>query len=79
MQQEKRKRLILDTLSGQESITVQEIVNKCNVSEITARRDLIFLESKNLIIRTHGGALKSKNTENLFNYILKINKTPNKN
>jgi DeoR family fructose operon transcriptional repressor len=73
MQQEARNRIILKMLSSQESITVHEIVEKCNVSEITARRDLISLESKNLIIRTHGGALRSKATESLFNYNLKIN------
>jgi DeoR family fructose operon transcriptional repressor len=61
-------------LSSQETITVHEIVRKCNVSEITTRRDLILLESKNLIIRTHGGVLRSNATEDLFNYNLKINK-----
>jgi len=72
MQQERRKKIILDMLNSQESISVQEIVEKCNVSEITARRDLISLESRNLIIRTHGGAIKTKVTDNLFNYNLKI-------
>lgn len=60
-------------LNSQESIKVQEIAEKCDVSVITARRDLILLESKNLIIRTHGGALKSRATNDLFNYNLKIN------
>jgi DeoR family fructose operon transcriptional repressor len=73
MQPEKRKRIILDMLSNQESVSVQEIVEKCFVSEITARRDLTNLENKNLIVRTHGGAIKSKSIENLFNYDLKIN------
>ncbi len=73
MQLEKRKRIILDMLSSQETVTVQEIVEKCFVSEITARRDLVNLETKNLIIRTHGGAMKSKAIDTLFNYDLKIN------
>jgi DeoR family fructose operon transcriptional repressor len=73
MQQEKRMRIILDMINSKDSLSVHEIVEKCNVSEITVRRDLTLLESKNLIIRTHGGAVKSKATENLFNYELKIN------
>ncbi len=73
MYQEKRKRIILDMLNNQDSISIQEIVEKCNVSEITARRDLALLASKNLVIRTHGGAVKSKTIDNLFNYDLKVN------
>jgi DeoR family fructose operon transcriptional repressor len=60
-------------LDNQESISVQDIAEKCDVSEITVRRDFVNLESKNLIIRTHGGALKSKSIDTLFNYDLKIN------
>ena len=78
MQQEKRKRIILDMINNKESVSVQEIVGKCNVSEITVRRDLSLLESKNLIIRTHGGAVKSKAADNLFNYELKINQNTGK-
>lgn len=74
MLKEARHKIILNMLSSQETITVHEIVRKCNVSEITTRRDLILLESKNLIIRTHGGVLRSNATEDLFNYNLKINK-----
>jgi DeoR family fructose operon transcriptional repressor len=73
MQKEKRKRIILDMINSKDTLSVQEIVEKCNVSEITVRRDLALLESKNLIIRTHGGAVKSKTIDNLFNYEIKIN------
>jgi DeoR family transcriptional regulator, fructose operon transcriptional repressor len=73
MQQERRHRVILEMINNQDFLSVHEIVTKCNASEITARRDLALLESKNLIIRTHGGAVKSKATDNLFNYNLKIN------
>jgi DeoR family fructose operon transcriptional repressor len=48
-------------------------MKKCNVSEITIRRDLAELESKGLLIRTHGGAIKSKAADMLFTYDLKIN------
>lgn len=60
-------------LNNHDSVSIHDIVERCNVSEITVRRDLALLESKNLIIRTHGGAVKSKAVENLFNYNLKIN------
>jgi DeoR family fructose operon transcriptional repressor len=73
VKQERRKKIILEMLNTRDSVSIHEIVERCNVSEITARRDLALLESKNLIIRTHGGAVKSKATDNLFNYNLKIN------
>jgi DeoR family fructose operon transcriptional repressor len=72
VQAEKRKKIILEMLNTHDSVSIHEIVERCNVSEITARRDLALLESKNLIIRTHGGAVKSKVVEDLFNYELKI-------
>jgi len=72
MIQEERKRYILEMLNDKESVTVQEIVKKCNVSEITVRRDLEALALKNLIIRTHGGAIKTQTIDHLFNYDLRI-------
>lgn len=48
-------------------------MERCKVSEITIRRDLIRLESKGLLIRTHGGAVKSRATDMLFSYELKVN------
>jgi DeoR family fructose operon transcriptional repressor len=73
MYSEERKKIILEMLSNQESVSVKEIGEECFVSEITVRRDLINLEAKNLIIRTHGGAMKSKVIDTLFNYDLKVN------
>jgi DeoR family fructose operon transcriptional repressor len=73
VQQEKRKKIILEMLNTHDSVSIHDIVERCNVSEITARRDLALLEFQNLIIRTHGGAVKSKVVESLFNYNLKIN------
>lgn len=49
-----------------------EIMEQCKVSEITIRRDLIKLESKGLLVRTHGGAVKSRATDMLFSYDLKV-------
>ncbi len=70
---ELRKEIILDTLNINGILYTHEIMKKCNVSEITIRRDLTELEAKGLLIRTHGGAIKSKAADMLFTYDLKIN------
>ena len=74
---ELRKEVILNTLNENGVLDTHEIMKKCNVSEITIRRDLTELEAKGLLIRTHGGAIKSKVTEMLFTYDLKINQNRN--
>ncbi len=53
-----RKRKILEFLSQNEEMEVTEMAKYLEVSDITIRRDLIDLESKGLLIRTHGGAVK---------------------
>lgn len=73
MNSELRKKVILDRLNGQGSITTQEAMNLCGISEITVRRDLTGLEAKGLLVRTHGGAVQSKAGSQLFTYDLKIN------
>ncbi len=73
MNPEFRKKFILNTLNEQGVISTQEVMMQCKVSEITIRRDLAELETKGLLIRTHGGAVKSKAGDQLFTYDLKIN------
>jgi len=73
MMSELRKEFIINTLNENGVVHTLEIMKICNVSEITIRRDLTELESKGLLIRTHGGAVKSKATDMLFSYDLKIN------
>jgi DeoR family fructose operon transcriptional repressor len=68
-----RKEYILSTLNDTGVLQTNEIIKQCKVSELTIRRDLIKLESKGLLIRTHGGAVKSKASDILFNYEYKIN------
>lgn len=68
MKQELRKKFILNHLDKYDSITVQNIVDKYKVSEITARRDLGMLESSGLLIRTHGGAIRSEITNGMFGF-----------
>lgn len=68
MTQELRIKFILSHLVKVESITIQDIVDKWKVSEITARRDLNTLEKKGLLIRTHGGAIKSETASGMFGF-----------
>ena len=53
-----RQNKILKLLEETGSVTLHELVNFCDVSEATIRRDLTNLEEKNLLYRTHGGAVK---------------------
>jgi DeoR family fructose operon transcriptional repressor len=64
---ELRKEIILNTLNDKGILYTHAIMKKCNVS------DLAELESKGLLIRTHGGAIKSKAADMLFTYDLRIN------
>jgi len=72
MTQELRIKYILNHLIKVESITIQDIVEKCDVSEITARRDLNTLEKRGLLIRTHGGAIKSEVPNGTFGFDKKL-------
>ena len=45
-------------LDKEGSLSLRELMEHCNVSEATIRRDLTNLEDKNLLYRTHGGAMK---------------------
>ena len=68
-----RKEFLLNTINETGILYTNEIMKQCNVSEITIRRDLIELESKGLLVRTHGGAVKSIATDMMFSYEHKIN------
>jgi DeoR/GlpR family transcriptional regulator of sugar metabolism len=55
-----RQMHILDTLSKQSEVNVQELVERFGVSSMTIRRDLAMLEEKAQLTRTHGGAVLSR-------------------
>jgi DeoR family fructose operon transcriptional repressor len=59
MKQRQRIQFILDKIKQDRQVGVQDIVQAFQVSEITARRDLMGLEQKGLLLRTHGGAVHS--------------------
>ena len=68
-----RRELILNTLNENGVLHTQDIIERCDVSDITIRRDLAELEAKGLLIRTHGGAIKSQAIDKLFTYAEKMN------
>lgn len=54
---EPRQQAILDLLNSGGHAVVSALARRLDVSEMTIRRDLRFLESRGLAVRVHGGAL----------------------
>lgn len=52
-----RRRLILEALHQQKQVDVVQLSRRFGVSEVTIRKDLRYLERKNLLIRSRGGAM----------------------
>ena len=52
-----RHEYILDTLRKQSSVSVTSFASQLNVSEVTIRKDLSYLESLNMLYRAHGCAI----------------------
>jgi DeoR family transcriptional regulator, aga operon transcriptional repressor len=55
---EERRRRILELLDGQERATVEELVARFRVTAVTIRGDLDALADAGSLVRSHGGALK---------------------
>jgi len=54
--QQVRHRLILQILNDHREHKIEELVERTGVSLNTVRRDLDYLDSENLVVRTNGGA-----------------------
>ena len=54
---EERRQHILSLIQKHGRVLVDELSNSLDLSKITIRKDLDYLESKDLLVRTHGGAL----------------------
>ncbi len=54
-----RQNTLLKLLDSNEQTTVKELSEKLNVSSVTIRQDLNFLESQGLLKRVHGGAVRN--------------------
>jgi len=55
-----RKRRIMELLEAEESVEVADLTKLFSISKVTARTDLDDLESKGLLVRTHGGAVMAE-------------------
>ena len=56
-----RRNAIQQIVAENEKVDVSELARKFNVSEVTIRKDLVFLEKSGIVIRTHGGAVARDN------------------
>jgi DeoR/GlpR family transcriptional regulator of sugar metabolism len=54
-----REELILSLVHQQGVVSVHDLADACDVTEVTIRRDLTKLEARHLLRRTHGGALRA--------------------
>lgn len=54
---EERRQKIVEVIKAQEVCSVEELSQMLNVSLVTIRKDLDFLEKENIVIRTFGGAM----------------------
>jgi DeoR family transcriptional regulator of aga operon len=55
-----RRNKIIDKLETDNQVLVSELSNEFNVSEVTIRNDLAYLEEKGIMHRTHGGGIKQR-------------------
>ena len=58
---EERLLLIVEIVNQMGKVTVGELSERLDVSSVTIRRDLERLEEKELLVRTHGGAMSAIN------------------
>lgn len=56
---EQRRRIILDELEHRESLSVAELSERFQVSDMTIRRDLDALSAQSLLRKVHGGAVRA--------------------
>ncbi len=56
---ENRNTFILKKINEEGKVSVTELANELNVSEMTIRRDLIELEAEHLLKRVYGGAISA--------------------
>lgn len=56
-----RRRAILEQVKESGEVLITDLSKQFNVSEVTIRNDLEYLERKNLVMRARGGAINSEN------------------
>ena len=78
MEKQARIKYILQVIDKKGRIAIDDIVARCNISQITARRDLEQLAGKGYIIRTHGGAIKDESFSHLFSFVRRMDNKSDK-
>lgn len=78
MDQELRKKRILQELDRHEFINLQDLVKEFGVSEMTVRRDLNDLERLGLLIRKYGGAVRTEAIDTLFSFSRRVERNSEK-
>ena len=56
---EERREKICELVNERKTVRVSELRDLLDASEVTIRRDLEELHKKNMLVRTHGGAVAS--------------------
>jgi DeoR family fructose operon transcriptional repressor len=69
-----REKFILNTLDKYGEIFVNKIVERFDVSGMTARRDIAKLAQQGFLLRTHGGAIKNDPLSNMFSFSRRIDR-----
>jgi len=67
---DERRQHLINKIQKEGRVLVSELSEALGISRITIRKDLDYLESKGLVLRTHGGAL-SPNGSSLLDQTLK--------
>ncbi len=67
-----RQERILDYLSKQRVLSVQQLAADCHVSIETIRKDLAALSAKDLVVRVHGGVGLSNAVPDSFNHLIRL-------
>ncbi len=66
MYREERLRMILDIISKEKTIVVQDLAERFNLSPASIRLDLAELHDRGLVYRTHGGAIIPSEAQSIF-------------
>jgi DeoR/GlpR family transcriptional regulator of sugar metabolism len=69
-----RRKKILELVEKQSSISVAEMCEKMDVSEMTIRRDLSMLSNQGLLQRVHGGAVSRRGRSYEPPYLMRSSK-----
>lgn len=71
-----RHNTILKTIERLRTVSVQELKERLDVSDVTIRKDLSFLEEQGLILRTHGGARLAQDANRMHTLALRERENP---